>query len=810
MDTFLRDLRYSLRRLRRSPAFTATVVLTLALGIGANTAIFSVVNAVLLRPLGYREPDRLVTIYHHYTGEPELEAPVSAPGFRDYRDKTRSFDAVAVETGWQANLTGTGEPERVPASRVSGDWFRALGVAPQLGRTLLREEDEAGKHHVVVLSDGLWRRAFGADPRVVGRTIQLNGEPYQVVGVMPAGFKGPFYQRADLWRPLALASETYDLRNYTNEFLSLVARVKPGVSMAQAQQEMTAFASRVRADNPDAVPQRWTLTVRSLNELATGKIRPALLVLLGAVGFVLLIACANVANLMLARATSRQREVAIRAALGAERGRLVRQLLTESVVLAVAGGVLGLLLAYWSVKSLVALVPNLPRADEIGLDGAVLAFTLGVAVLKGLLFGIVPSLQSSRADLQHTLREGGRTGSGDRTGHALRRALVVGEVALALTLLVGAGLLIRSVARLSAVNPGFDPDRLLTFDLSLPRTKYGSDTAQIQFFDRAIAAVAAVPGVRAVGATTEMPFGGGWSTGSFSIEGYTPAPNQPGPWGDIRVVSPGFHQAMRMPLRAGRHLSAGDREGSRLVAVIDDEFVKKYFRGQDPIGKRITRGDPTDSSARWITIVGVVGHSSQEGLDAEPRLQLYFPYAQFGTPGLSFAVRAAGNPLALVPSLRAAVRSVDRDLPLANVRTMDDMLESSLGQRRLSMFLLGAYAAIALLLATTGIYGVMSYTVAQRQRELGIRMALGAERGGVLALVLRQGLGLALAGVGIGLAAAYGLTRLLAAQLYSVTATDPLTYGVVAAVLTAVAAVAVLVPATRATRVDPVVVLREE
>jgi len=560
----------------------------------------------------------------------------------------------------------------------------------------------------------------------------------------------------------------------------------------------------------DAYPPTWTLRATPLRDKGTGGVRTALLVLLGAVGFVLLIACANVANLMLARATSRQREVAIRAALGAERGRLVRQLLTESVVLAVAGGVLGLLLAYWSVKSLVALVPNLPRADEIRLDGAVLAFTLGVAVLTGLLFGIVPSLQSSRADLQHTLREGGRTGSADRAGHALRRALVVAEVALALTLLVGAGLLIRSVARLSAVNPGFDPDRLLTFDLSLPRTKYGSDTAQIQFFDRAIAAVAAVPGVRAVGATTDMPFGGGWSTGSFSIEGYTPAPNQPGPWGDIRVVSPGFHQAMRMPLRAGRHLSAGDREGSRLVAVIDDEFVKKYFRGQDPIGKRITRGDPTDSSARWITIVGVVGHSSQEGLDAEPRLQLYFPYAQFGTPGLSFAVRAAGDPLALVPSLRAAVRSVDRDLPLANVRAMDDMLESSLGQRRLSMFLLGAYAAIALLLATTGIYGVMSYTVAQRQRELGIRMALGAERGGVLALVLRQGLGLALAGVGIGLAAAYGLTRRLAAQLYSVTATDPLTYGVVAAVLTAVAAVAVLVPATRATRVDPAVVLREE
>jgi putative ABC transport system permease protein len=811
MDTLLRDVRYSLRRLRHSPGFATIVVLTLALGIGANTAIFSVVNAVLLRPLPYHEPERLVTINHFYPSLDDLEAPVSAMGFRDYRDRTRSFEGVAVETGWSANLTGTGEPERVPASRVSGAYFRVFGVPAQLGRALLPEEDEPGRNRVVVLSDGMWRRVFGGERSVIGRTVQLNGEGYQIVGVMPPGFRGFFNNQADLWTPLALRPDQFDPNNYTNEYLNLSARLRPGVTLEQARTEMTAFAEQLRRDYPGNIPTQWTLRVKSLNELATGRIRTALLVLLGAVGFVLLIACANVANLLLARAASRTKEIAIRSALGAERWSLARQLLTESVLLALVGGVLGLALAYATVRSLVATIPNLPRADEIGVDATVMLFTLAVSVLTGLLFGLAPAIGSTRANLQETLKEGGRSAAADVSGSTVRRALVVAEVALALTLLVGAGLMLRSVARLQGVNPGFDPDRLLTFNLSLPRAKYPSDTAQALFFERAMEVIAAVPGVRGAGATSELPFGGGWSTGGFTIEGYQPPDGQPGPWGDIRIVTPGFFQALRIPLRQGRVIEERDGLGAPPVAVVDEELVRRYFPNESPIGKRLTFGPaPGDTVPRWITIVGVVGHTMHEGLDAEPRIQLYLPHALAGGGLMSVAVRASGDPLALTGAVRRAIHSVDPDMPMSTIRTMDDLLEASLGQRRLSMILLGGFSGIALLLASIGIYGVMSHSVTQRRRELGIRMALGAARSRVLALIVRQGMTLALLGVGIGLAGAFALTRLLESQLYGVTATDPATFALVALTLTGVALAAMLVPGVRATRVDPGVVLREE
>ena len=809
----MRDIKYSLRRLLKSPGFTAVVVLTLGLGIGANTAIFSVVNSVLLRPLPYRNPDRLVTINHFYRSEAlnNLEAPVSAPGFRDYRDKTKSFDAVAVETGWAANLTGTGDPERVPASRVSGDYFRVFGVAPQLGRVFGRDEDEQGKNRVVVLSDGLWKRIYGADRGVIGTTMQLNSQSYTILGVMPEGFRAFFNSRADIWTPLALDPKQFDPSNYTNEGLDLTARLKPGISATQANAEMHAFAEQVRRLYPNAVGTEWTLKVKTLDELATGGIRPALLVLLGAVGFVLLIACANVANLLLARVTSRQKEVAIRTALGADRWALVRQLLTESVLLALAGGLLGLGIAYWSVKTLVAIVPNIPGGRDLGIDATVMVFTLGLSVFTGLLFGVVPALQTSQTNLHNTLKEGGRSGSADVTGRGLRRVLVIGEVALALTLLIGSGLLIKSVARLQRVTPGFDPDRLLTFNLSLPSAKYTNDTLRQQFFESMIERVRHVPGVVAVGGTTVIPFGGSWSTGSFEVEGYQAGPNQPGPWGDIRYVTADFFRTMRIPLIQGRAFDSRDQPNGQIVAIIDEEFVRKYYRGQNPIGKRITFGAPPGKQPEYMSIVGVVAHTMHEALDAKPRIQLYLPYSQRPSfQNMSVAVRTSGDPVLMARPVRDAIHTVDKDLPLSNVKSMDDLLESSLGQRRLSMILLGAFSAIALLLASIGIYGVLAYSVTQRSRELGIRMALGAARGRVLRLVIGQGMALALVGIGIGLVGAFALTRLLGAQLYSIKPTDPVTFAGVSFLLAAIAFVATLVPALRATRVDPVVALREE
>ena len=815
MDSLLQDIRYSLRRLIKSPGFTLVVVLTLALGIGANTAIFSAVNAILLRPLGYADPGRLVTIEHLYPSLGGMKAPVSVPGFRDYQARGRSFESMAVESGWAANLTGVGEPVRLQGARVTGRYFQTLGVPALVGRGLLPGEDSAGREHVVVLSQGLWQRLFGESPGVVGRSLSLNGESYQVVGVMPREFRDVFNRTVELWAPLVFRPEEFGDERRTNEWLNLTARLRPGVPVAQATAEMRTMAEQLKRQYPDDYPQDWSLVTTPLAQRTVGNVRPALLVLLGAVGFVLLIACANVANLLLARAAARAKEIAVRTALGASRDRLVRQLLTESLLLALAGGGLGLFLAFWGVRSVIALNPaNLPRAEEIGIDAPVMAFTLFVSLLTGLLFGLAPAVHASTADLHGMLKEGGRGSAGDRGGQGLRRMLVVAEVALALTLLTGAGLLVKSFARLEGVDPGFDPDRLLTFNLALPPARYPSDTQRVAFFDQVLPAIAAVPGVRAAGATSVMPFGGNWSTASFEIEGYQPPPKQPGPWGDVRIVSPGFLETLRAPLRRGRPLSPEDRAGTPKVAVIDEEFVRRYWPTDDPIGKRFTFGPPpgaADTSAReWITVVGVVGHTKHEGLDAENRLQLYLPYAQRPPPALAFAVRTAGDPAQYVNQMRRAVQSVDPDQPISGVRTMDELIAQSVGQRRLSMLLLSLFSGIALVLASVGIYGLMSYSVTQRSRELGVRIALGAGRSDVLRLVLRQGMSLALLGIVIGVGAAFALTRLIASQLYGVGATDPATFLGVALLLAATALAANLLPALRAMRVDPAVVLREE
>jgi putative ABC transport system permease protein len=801
---------YAIRRLLHDPGFGLIVVLTLALGIGANTAIFSIVDAVLLRPLPYSAPDRLITANHFYPSLNDLEAGFAVPSYADLKARSQWLDSYAVVNQWGVNLTGNGEPERLQGARVTGGYFRVLGVSPLLGRTLAPGEDVDGKDKVVVLSHGLWTRLFGADPGILGRKLVLNSEPYDVVGVMPSGFRDFFSNRVELWAPAVFRPAQYSDNARTNEFLSFAGRLKPGIPVDQARREMSAFAAQLKADHRENYPPNWTITVKSFTEVASGRIRPALLILLGAVGLVLLIACANIANLLLARGAARAREMAVRTALGATRGDIVRQLMSESLVLAFVGATLGLLLAFGAVKGLVALNPtNVPRVEEIGINGTVLLFTLSIALITGLLFGIVPAIQASRTDPQASLREGGR-GVGDTSGQAARRVLVVAEVALALTLLVGAGLLLRSFAMLQAVSPGFDASNLMTMSVSLPNVKYPTPESRAAFFEALMPRIAALPGVVAAGATSNIPFGGNWSTGSFDVEGYQPPRGEPSPWGDTRVATRGFHEAMRMRLIRGRLFAETDRTDAPRVVVVDEELARRYWSKEDPIGKRITFGDTARPDVQWVTVIGVVQHTAHEGLDAERRVQLYLPYAQRAIPTMTLAVRTAGEPHQIVSAVRGAVRSVDRDQPIAQIRTMDEMMETTVGQRKLSMYLLTAFAGIALLLSAIGIYGVMSFDVTRRSQEMGVRMALGAARGRVLAMILRQGMVLAAIGVVLGLIGAFAVTRVLENQLFGITPSDPATFGAVAFLLCLVALVATLVPALRATRVDPAITLRYE
>jgi putative ABC transport system permease protein len=806
----MRDIKYALRRLLHNPGFSLVVVMTLALGIGANTAIFSIVNGVLLRPLPYHEPDRLVTLNHYYPNLDGLEAGFAVPTYRDVRERMKIFDAFAVGQGWSANLTGIGQPERLLASRTTSQFFRVFGVSPLLGRTFEEGEDHAGREKVVVLSHGFWQRRFGGDTGIVGRKILLDGEPYDVIGVMPVGFYSFFNRNLDLWAPAVFQPEQFGDDRRTNEFLVAAGRLRAGMTVEQAKRDVTAFADGLKKDYPDAYARQWTIIANSMNEISTRRIKTALLVLAGAVGLVLLIACANIANLLLARAASRAREVAVRAAVGATRADLIRQLLAESVLLSLVGAVVGLAIAYGAVQGLVATVPvDVLRVEAIQIDGVVLVFTLGIAVITGLLFGIAPAIHASRTDLHDALKDGART-AGEHGGHLLRRILVVSEVALALMLLVCAGLLIRSFARLQGVTPGFDPENVITVSVSLPRAKYDTPESRAAFFETLRQRLAALPGVEGVGGTSNIPFGGNWSTGSFSVEGYQQPEGQPGPWGDQRLVTPGYFETMKIKLLKGRLLTPADRPGAPRVVVVDDEMVKRYWPNSDPIGKRITYGDTAAPDVEWITVVGVVEHTAHEGLDAERRVQLYGPHQSQPIPQLTFALRSASDPTQLVSSVRQTVLGIDPDQPIAQVRTMEAMMDEALGQRKLTMYLLGTFAGLAVLLAAIGIYGVMSFDVTRRSQELGVRMALGAERGSVLALVMRQGLGMALIGVALGLVLALIATRVLEAQLYGVTRTDPATFALVAAVLTAVAMMATLIPALRATRLDPVKALRAE
>ncbi len=812
METLWQDLRYGARMLGKSPVFTAIAVLTLALGIGANTAIFSVVNGVLLQPLPYEEPERLVMVWNELTKEGLPQLWFSEPELIDYRERQQSFEGMAAFSGGGGNLTGRGEPLRVTAANVSANFFPLLRVDALLGRTFTPEEDTPGNDRVIVLEHGFWQRRFGGDPAIIGETVSLSDNPYTVIGVMPSGFAFPD-GTVDLWTPLAIAANP---RKRGSHYLRVLARLKSGVTFEQASADMHNIAKQMEQDYPDYYrPDRaWNTYLIPLHESEVGEVRPALLVLLGAVGFVLLIACTNVANLMLARAAVREKEVAIRAALGAGRLRIVRQLLTESVLLALVGGAAGLLLAFWSLRVLVALGPeNLPRLEEIGIDAGVLGFTLGIALLTGIVFGLVPALHASKPDLHDALKEGGRSAAG-AAHHRLRGLLVVSEVALSLVLLIGAGLMIKSFYRLLQVDPGYRTENVLTFRLSLPSARYAEDHQVLGFYRRLQEKVAALPDVRAAGAVSHLPLGGAYSSGSVFVEELPPnSPNRSFGYfeADRRLATPGYFRAMGMNLLMGRLLEESDHAEAPLVTAVDESFARRAWPAEpNPIGKRVAVNQTPDGEPLWRTVVGVVRHVKNYGLDVEGREQIYFPHAQFPISTMFVTVRTGGDPVVAQAAVRNQVAALDPSLPLFNVATMEERLAESVAQPRFNVLLLGIFAAVALVLAAVGIYGVMSYSVGQRTHEIGIRMALGAQPGDILRLVVGRGMVLALIGVAVGLAGSFALTRFLESLLFGVSATDPATFAGVALLLAAVALLACYLPTRRATRVDPLVALRYE
>jgi predicted permease len=796
MDTLLQDLRFGLRLLLRQPAFTLLVVLTLALGIGANTAIFSVVNGVLLRPLPFPAPERLVRVWGHHAEIGNETA--SLPDYRDWREGAPAFEHLEACAATYFNLTGHGEPERLLAARTTAGFFQALRVPAALGRTFETGEDRQGNNRVVVLSHGFWKRHLGASPEVLGRTLTLDGLPYTIIGVAPEHFR--FLWNAELWAPLATDAEM----GRRSDFLTVIGRLVPGATVERAQAELTSVASRLEQQYPDT-NTRWTAKVVPLHEELVGEARPALLIFMGAVGLVLLIACANVANLMLARSSRRQRELAVRAALGASRGRLIRQMLTESVLMALLGGTLGLLLAVWGIDGLrTAQLSLLPGHSEIGIDGWVLGFTLGLSLVTGVLFGLAPALSLPGRDLDGTLRAGAKGLAGGMGLNQLRGWLVLGEVALALVLLVGAALLLRSFDRLQRVDAGFNPEGVLTVRVMLPQTKYPEDPQLATFYQQLEERVAAVPGVESSGMTSAVPLGGApaWS---FIIEGQSPDANAVQD-AETFTVSPGYFQAMAIPLRSGRLFESQDRPNTPRVALVSQSLARRYWPERDPLGARIS----VDDGTTWFTVVGVVGDVRAGAIQKDPHPQLYFPSTQLPRRMMFLTIRTAGEPMSLVGSLRREVTALDPDLPVSDVLTMEQRFGRAVAKPRVNVLLLGGFAVVALLLAGIGIYGVISQMVAQRTREIGIRMALGAKPGDVLRLMIRQGMTPALVGIALGLVAAFAGSSLLASLLYGVSAKDPLSFLIVPVFLTGVALFAAWLPARRATRVDPTEALRQE
>ena len=819
MDAVWRDLRFAIRGLGRSPAFTAIAVLTLALGIGANTAIFSVVNAVLLRPLSYTQPEQLVSLRARLTGRGRNDVPMSQPEYHDLVREVPALREIAAVWPININLTGLGEPERIQAAVVSSNYFSLLGVAPVVGRDFAKADDAGRIGYVALISFDLWQHRFGGDRAVVGKSVRLDDDPITIIGVMPRGFRHPVESGAspmELWAPIALDNpDTTFVNTRGARVFDLIGRLAPGATLDQLHAQLLALSGRLAGRYPDAYPPAvgWQAEAVPLAERVVGNVRPALLVLLGAVGFVLLIGCANVANLLLARATTRDREIAIRTALGGSRARLIRQLLTESVVLASLGGLLGLLIAAWGTGALGHLAAlYLPRAREIGIDGAVLGFTAFLILLTGVGFGLLPALQASRPDLQSVLKDAGRGTSAGAPRTRVRGALVVVEVAVALVLLAGAGLLLRSFQRLIAVDPGFNPDRLLILQVWLPvqndpaKGRYFTDGQRRAFYQAAQRSVAGVAGVRDVALTSRLPLRGR-AEARFEIEGRPTPPDRPSPAAELRLVSPNYFATMGIPVLSGRGLSILADSTSPGEVVINRTLADKYWPGESPVGRRLQVFGP---QGPWVTIVGVAGDVRQVALDQPPREELYLTNQLRPTQEMSFVVRTDGPPDRFAAAVTRAIREVDPAQPVFGIMSMEKLLADAGAERRFSLLLLTLFAGIALLLSSIGIYGVMAYTTTQRRHEIGVRMALGAGGREVLGLVVGQGMRLVGLGLGLGLVGAWMLSRVLTSQLYGVSAQDPVTYVSVALVLGCVALAASYVPARRAVRVDPMTSLRSE
>ncbi len=801
MEAIIQDVRYGFRMLLKNRSFTLIAIFALALGIGANTAIFSVVNAVLLRPLPYYDPARIMTVLHKELG------PVAPANFFDFREQQSVFESIAAAQYWTANLTGRDRPEQINGVQLTADMFHLLGVTPMLGRTFSDGEDQPGNERVIVLSHRLWQRRFGGDSGLINQQITLDGQSYTIIGVMPKEFQfAPFWAtRAEMWSPLNLAPRTGDRGGQS---LRIFARLKEGVTREQAQAEMEAIGQRLEQRYPDS-NAGLKVFVDPLHEVVVGKTRPALLILLGAVCFVLLIACANVANLMMARATARQKEIAVKTALGASRSRIVRQLLTESVMLATAGGVAGLFLASWGISGLLALSPaNLPRAQTISLDGYVLCFTLAISVLTGLVFGLVPALQASKLNLNESLKEGGRSSTEGRRRNRVRRLLVVSEIALALVLLVGGGLMIRSFLRLQSVDSGFNPRNVLTMIVSLAGSEHSTGPKRAAFFNQLIERVESLPGVESASAINHLPLAGDlWGLG-FRIEGRpAPLPGE-GPVGVYRIVRPNYFKTMGATLVAGRDFTERDNETADGTVIINEAMARRYWPDEDPIGKRI---DLSGEESRPREIVAIIKDVKQGDWAAKPRPEMYLPHLQTTSPRyLTLVVRTGSEPLKLATAVQSEVWAIDKNLPVSEIMSFEQAISASIAQQRFNMLLLGIFAAVALLLAVVGIYGVMSYSVTQRTHEIGIRMALGARASDVLKMIVGQGMTLVAIGIGVGLVGAFLLTRLMESLLFGVSVTDPLTFIAISTILAGVALGACFVPARRATKVDPMIALRYE
>src|SRR5262245_427324 len=809
MDSLLQDIRYALRVCVRTPGFTAVAVLALALGIGANTAIFTIVNAVLLERLPFRDPSGIVVLWEEGAHRPGRSNVLGPSQFLRWSDRATSFSAMAALVDTRANLTSGGEPEEITLQNVTAQFFPILGVSPLIGRTFTDEENADPRSAVVILGYDYWQRRFGGDSGVVGRTIQLNARPQTVVGVMPQGFRlfikeGSLAGKpSDMWAPYALPA---DARNVGGRYLEAIARLKPGMSRAQAEVELKTIAGALAVETPER-NTNWTAQVHMLHDELSAEYRRSLLVLAGAVAFVLLIACANVANLLLARGAVRQREIAIRTALGAPRRRVIRQLLTESFVLAALGGTAGLLLAIWGVEFLVALSPvDLTNAGPIHVSYAVLAFTGVVSLVTAITCGLAPAFEGSRAEVQETLKDGARQASGGVRHRRMRQTFVIAEIALAVVLLVGAGLMLRSFSTLRGVNPGYATGNILTLRLQLPGATYRDDGQRIRFFRDVTSRIGELPGVQAVGAISYLPLTGLGAGTGFTIVGQPPPPPGQGYVTNVSVCDEGFFRTMNVPLLSGRMFTDREMREKSNVVLISESLARTYFPGQDPIGRQL--GIYMTEPIVPTEVIGIVGDIRFQNLTAAARPTTYWPHPQLAYGTMTLTVRTAGDPLALVPAIERTVRGLDKDQPVADVRSMNQWVAKSLAQARFGSTLMGLFAGLALLLAAIGIYGVMSYAVSQRTAEIGIRLAIGADRGDITRMILGNAAWLAGIGLATGIVLALALSRTVTSLLYETTGTDPAPFASVVAVLAAVALAASYIPARRAARIPPVEALR--